>query len=160
MVRQKNARLCHDSPALTSHFPASRSPTRVSVLSKTRVPGPTVPEAASSANRSRDTRSIASPSRYSTGAVVHELHAQDALQLLHATHQRIDRAARDSGRAFVDADKQELVVSKIPAGRQRDAMGGPLVDKRVGLRQDTRRLSSGDSGRSAAKIHNRASEGS
>ena len=46
LVRQKNACLCHDSAALTSHFPASRSPTRESVLSKTRVLGPTVPDAA------------------------------------------------------------------------------------------------------------------
>jgi hypothetical protein len=60
MEHQKNACLCQASAAFTSHLPASRSPTRDSVLSKTRVFGPTVPEAASSANRSRDTRSMAS----------------------------------------------------------------------------------------------------
>ena len=111
MVRQKNACRCHDSAALTSHFPASRSPTRESVLSKTRVFGPTVPAAASSANRSRDTRSMASPSRYSTGALL----------------------TSSTGRAFVDADQDELVVPQVASRGQRHAVRHPLIDEGVGL---------------------------
>ena len=127
IAAQKNARPCQASAALTSHFPACRSPTRESVLSKTRVFGPTVPEAASSANRSRDTRSIASPSRYSTGALLTSSSPRTALELLHPPHERVDRAARHACRALVDADQHELVVPQV-AARRSAARRAPSID--------------------------------
>ena len=65
--------------------------------------------------------------------VVDELEPEDALELLHAPHERVDRAARHTGRAFVDADQDELVVPQVAAGRQRHAVRHPLMDERVGL---------------------------
>ena len=64
----KKVRACHELASRVSHRPARTSPTRVSVLSKTVVSRPTFPAAASSANWSRGTRSMAYPCRNTTGA--------------------------------------------------------------------------------------------
>ena len=67
LSHQKNAAACHDFDAGVSQRLFFRSSTRVSVLLKTTVSGVIAPVRARSANSSRGRRTIASPSRYSTG---------------------------------------------------------------------------------------------
>ena len=112
MVRQKNARPCHDSAAFTSHFPAieiADARERVVEHARAGTDGAGSGELGESLARHTFDRI---PLAIQHGSVVHELHAKQALQLLHAAHQRVDRTARDTCCPLVDANEHELVVSQ------------------------------------------------
>jgi hypothetical protein len=80
--------------------------------------------------------------------VLDKLHAKRRLQLTHAPDQRVDGAARHSCGALVDADQNELIVPDVAAGGQRHAVGGPLIDERIGFGEDTPALLAGQRTRS------------
>ena len=93
------------------------------------------------------------------GTVVDELQSQQALQLLHAPHKRVDRTARHPSRPLVNPDQDELSCR-----RSRPAVSGTpwasIRRMKASVSSSTRPLSSFESGRSAAKIQRRASVGS
>ena len=63
--------------------------------------------------------------------VIDQLDTQLRLQPFHLAHQRVNGTSRGAGRAFIDGDEQELVISQIASSRERSVVGRPLRDKTV-----------------------------